>query len=66
MSSTHLTHPQQADTPRSHSGPDCADIRSDLWIAASLFLAVLIVETAFIVAWAKYIPLAALVSATST
>ena len=66
MSSTHLAHPQQAGEPRSRSRPDRADIRSDLIVAAVLFAAVLIAEAAFMLAFAKYIPLADLISATVT
>ena len=66
MSSTHLAHPQQAGEPRSHGRPDRADIRSDLLIAAALFAAVLIIEIAFVVAFAQSIPADALMSATIT
>ncbi len=66
MSSTHLAHPHQAGEARDHGRPDRADIRSDLFIAAALIAAVLIIEAAFMVAFAKYIPLADLISATVT
>jgi len=66
MSSTLLAHPQQAGEPHRYGRPDRADIRSDLLVAAILFFAVLAIETAFVIAFAKYVPLATLIAATVT
>jgi hypothetical protein len=65
MASTHsVTTP--ARSPRRQGMPDRADVRRELIIAAALFLAVLIVEAAFVFATARYIPAASTIFATVT
>jgi hypothetical protein len=66
MSATHIVHPAQQTRPRDTNKPDRTDIHRELAIAAMLFLAVLIAETAFIFAAAQYIPAASLIFAPVT